>query len=314
MGFRVRDEVAGLNLDISTILVSGKVVTLTLAEPVSAGSQLTVHYEEPNRVYNPLKGTLGNYAGNQRMALSITTRPNSPPEFPTTEDGARSVDENMPASRNIGAPMAAEDADNDRLTYSLSEGDADFFDVVTSSGQLRTKGALNRESKSSYSFTMSVHDGRDVHNNADMTVDDTISVTVTVNDVNEPADLSFSPAGGVSAGNNALAVDENHDGALATFTASDPENKPGLTYIWSPGGRDRANFAVSEDGILSFANIPDYERPGDSGRDNVYDTGVDVRDSDDKVGYEISSRVVDRWRREIRRRPSRESLPRFRPG
>ena len=102
-GFRVRDQVAGSNLDISTILVSGKVVTLTLAEPVLADDQLTVSYGVPFRTYNPLKDTLGNYAGNQSMTLSITTRPNNSPEFPTTEDGARSVDENTPANRNIGA-------------------------------------------------------------------------------------------------------------------------------------------------------------------------------------------------------------------
>ena len=285
VGFRVRDEVASSNLDISTIHVSGKVVTLTLAEPVSAGDQLTVFYGVPFRTYPPLKDTLGNYATSQSTTVSITQRPNSPPEFPSSGDGARSIDENTAASRNIGAAIAATDADNDGLTYSLSGTDAAFFDVVTASGQLRTKGALNHESRESYSFTMSVHDGKDIHGNAATTVDDTISVTVRVNDVDEPADISFTPTSGVTAINNALAVDENHDGALATFSASDPENKPGLTYTWSPGGRDRGNFTITEAGVLSFSNIPDYERPGDSGGNNVYNTGVDVRDSDNKLGF-----------------------------
>ena len=90
-------------------------------------------------------------------------RPNSQPEFPSSEDGARSVDENTPASRNFGTAIAADDADNDNLTYSISGADAAAFAVVESSGQLQTSGALNRESRSSYSFTMSVHDGKDTN-------------------------------------------------------------------------------------------------------------------------------------------------------
>ena len=194
------------------------------------------------------------------------------------------MDENTPANRNIGAPVAADDGDNDSLTYAISGADAAFFDVVATSGQLRTKAALNYESRASYSFTMSVHDGRDIHNNPDPMVDDTISVTVTVNDVDEPADVSFTPASGVTANNNALVVDENHDGPLATFRASDPENKPGLTYTWFTGGRDRGNFAITADGVLSFIGVPDYEGPTDADRNNVYSTGADTRDSDDKFG------------------------------
>ena len=46
---------------------------------------------------------------------------NEDPEFPTSETGMRSVDENTVAGRNIGAPFTATDGDNDTLTYSLDE-------------------------------------------------------------------------------------------------------------------------------------------------------------------------------------------------
>ena len=229
----------------------------------------------------------GEHSTTATVTVTVDTRiqrPNSEPEFPSSEDGARSVDENTPANRNFGTPIAATDADSDGLTYSIFGGDAALFDVVATSGQLRTKGALNHEGKSSYSFTMSVHDGRDIHNNSDTSVDDTISVTVTVDDVDEPADISFRASGGVTASDNALAVDENHDGALATFTASDPENEPGLIYMWSLGGRDRGDFAITSAGVLSFVNIPDFERPADSGGNSVYDIAVSARDSDNKTG------------------------------
>ena len=39
-------------------------------------------------------------------------------------------------------------------------------------------------------------------------------------------------------------------------------------------------------------NIPDYEHPEDSGRNNVYDTGVDVRDSDGNLGFVLFTVTV----------------------
>ena len=57
--------------------------------------------------------------------VSITQRPNSEPEFPSSEDGARSVDENTPTNRSIGTPVAATDADNDSLDgFCATVGDA----------------------------------------------------------------------------------------------------------------------------------------------------------------------------------------------
>ena len=196
-------------------------VTLTLSSTISATDQLTVNWRWPYEVYDgvvvdPVADTVGNYAKLTSRPLAVSIKqPNNPPEFPSGEDGARKVDENTPAGRNIGTPVAATDADNDRLTYSISGADAALFDVVASSGQLRTNGALNHESRGSYSFTMSVTDNKDIHNNSDTTVDDTISVTVTVDDVDEPPDISFAASSDVTSSGNALAVDENHDGTLA---------------------------------------------------------------------------------------------------
>ena len=109
-------------------------------------------------------------------------------------------------------------------------------------------------------------------------------MTVTVIDVDEPADISFAAAGGVTATNNALSVDENHDGSLAAFSARDPENKAGLTYTWSLGGSDWRDFAITDAGVLSFAAVPDFERPADSGGNNVDDITVSARDSDNMLG------------------------------
>ncbi len=264
-GFTVRYTSAGTNrliIRIRTISVAGRVVTLTLYSDIKATDQLRVDYGVPRSTHPPLKDTLGNYAGgNNRATVSITRSANSPPEFPSGEDGVRSVDENTPANRNIGTPVAATDADSDRLTYSISGADAALFDVVASSGQLRTKAALDHESRDSYSFTMSVHDGKDIYGNSDTTIDDTISVTVTVNDVDEPPVIT-----GAATVDD---YDENGTGDVASYTADDPEGAT-TNITWSLGGTDRGDFEISDAGVVTFKNPPDYERPADSGGNNEY--------------------------------------------
>ena len=46
---------------------------------------------------------------------------NEDPEFPSSETGMRSTDENTGAGMNIGTPVAATDPENDNLTYSLDD-------------------------------------------------------------------------------------------------------------------------------------------------------------------------------------------------
>ena len=98
--------------------------------------------------------------------------------------------------------------------------------------------------------------------------------------MDEPPDISFEEDGGVTVNNNALTVDENYEGRLATFSASDPENELGLTYEWSVGGTDGSAFSITDAGVLSFAAVPDFENPADSSRPyNVYLVTVSALDS-----------------------------------
>ena len=227
--------------------------------------------------------------GSRDKILRVT-----PQQGPAFESETATVD--VPENAGIATVITtviATDPNYDTLTYTLGGPDAASFDLDSTSGQLSTRAPLDRETKDSYNLTLSVHDGVDINGNSDTTVDDTMSVTVTVIDVDEPADISFSAAGGVTANNNALAVDENHDGSLAAFSASDPENKAGLTYTWSLGGSDQGDFAITDAGVLSFAAIPDFERPADSGGNNVYDITVRARDSDNMLGSVAVTVTVD---------------------
>ena len=92
-----------------------------------------------------------------------------------------------------------------------------------------------------------------------------IAVTVTVEDVDEPADISFVATGNVTANDNALSVAENYDGTLATFTAIDPEGAVGLTYQWALEGTRPLPFEITRSpatACSSFVSIPDYDRLG----------------------------------------------------
>ena len=61
------------------------------------------------------------------------------------------------------------------LTYTLGGTDAASFDIVASSGQLKTKADLDLESKASYSVTVSVRDSKDNSGNVDTATDNTIA-------------------------------------------------------------------------------------------------------------------------------------------
>ena len=63
---------------------------------------------------------------------------------------------------------------------------------------------------------------------------------------------------------------ENGTGAVATYTAEDPEGKD---IDWDLTGEDAADFTI-ENGVLSFKSPPDFESPADTGTDNTYSINV----------------------------------------
>ena len=84
---------------------------------------------------------------------------------------------------------------------------------------------------------------------------------------------------------------ENGTANLHTFRATDPERS---SIEWSLSGTDDDDFAISESGVLAFANPPDYESPTDSGRDNVYEVTVVARDDAFNTGtLQITITVIN---------------------
>ena len=155
---------------------------------------------------------------------------NEAPTFPDTESAVRSIPELTRKNTDIGAPVAATDAEGDTMTYTLSGADAEWFRVDSSSGQLLTEKLLDFETQDRHEVDVTVGDPF----NAAAT---TITVTINVTDVDEPADITFTEGSNVTANGNALTVDENYAGSLATFSASDPEMKPAVHPASRTSGR-----------------------------------------------------------------------------
>ena len=95
------------------------------------------------------------------VTINVTdVNENRAPTFTDGSSTTRSVAENAASGTNIGTPIAATDPDtDDTLTYSLGGTDTASFRIVSTSGQLRTKAALDYETKSSYAVSVSVSDG-----------------------------------------------------------------------------------------------------------------------------------------------------------
>ena len=109
-----------------------------------------------------VRATSDEGTGEWSPSVHGTTTANQAPAFSEGASTARSLAENTAGTRNIGSPVSAADSDRDPLTYRLEGPDAASLDIVSSSGQLRTRSgvAYDHETKSSHSVRVRVEDGR----------------------------------------------------------------------------------------------------------------------------------------------------------
>ena len=113
---------------------------------------------------------------------------------------------------------------------------------------------------------------------------DDITVTITVEDINEAPTVSGAASIEHPEGGTVLDIDLADGGAdPATYNEKDPDT--GSTATWSVSGADRGKFEIGEtDGLLAFKAAPDYETPGDANGDNVYEIMVVVTDNEGETG------------------------------
>ena len=175
-----------------------------------------------------------------------------PPVFPTDGDYAHTIRENLRAGSKVGTPVRANDPNNDRLTYSIPA--SSDFEIVESTGQLRTKVELDHEGREQHIVTVTATDPGGLT--------DTVSVTITVEDVDETPIVS---------GPTSLEVAENGNRRVADYTATDPDEK-GIEWILT--GSDSEDFTLSG-GAMTLNEAADFEEK------NRYRVTVEAREQGD---------------------------------
>ena len=174
---------------------------------------------------------------------------NNAPVFTDGTSTTRSVAENTAANTNIGSAVSATDADNDTLTYTLGGTDAASFSIVSTSGQLQTSAALDYETKSSYTVTVSVSDGKGGT--------DSITVTINVTDVSEVTNNAPVFADGTTTTRSVAENTAANTNIGSAVSATDADND---TLTYTLGGTDAASFSiVSTSGQLQTSAALDYE-------------------------------------------------------
>ena len=211
----------------------------------------------------------------------------------TQESTTRSVEENVPIGTNIGAPAAAEELGWRNHRYELgATADIVSFSIDNDTGQLKTRTALDYETKNSYTVKVDlyVYKGGDVG----WTKQDTITITVNVTDVEEHVNRAPVFTGGKNTTRSITEKIPSNQNIGIPVSATDADNDA-LTYTL--GGIDALGFSIdSSTGQLKTKSPLDYETK------NQYTVTVNVSDGSltDTITVTIDVTEIDR---DIKRAP-----------
>ena len=240
-------------------------VTATYTDPHSAADNPKTMADE--RIETP---SLRTVTAITEFAVRVADDPGSVPTFAEAEDGpvTRSVAEDAAGGDDVGEPVKAS-GDVTDVTYTLGGPDAEHFDIIDDSGQIKVGADTSfdyddSEISNTYRVTVKVEvTGGDANQKAE------VDVVIMVTDVNElpvitDEDVDAAPMTGIMYPE----IDEDdapNTAAVATYVGTDPE---GTTISWDLRGADASFFTING-GVLQFVNSPDFEDPKDRSGDNT---------------------------------------------
>jgi len=186
----------------------------------------------------------------------------------TSNGGTPTVDISVVENTIAVTTVAATDADNDAVTYSITGGaDGPRFDINPTTGVLTFKAApdfevpTDADSNNQYIVIVQASDGSNT---------DTQTITVTVTDIADSVDTT--PPIITSASSKALA---ENDPLTHALTASE-------NVTWAiTGGADALHFTLTGTPPLVFLTMPakNYEAFGDANGDNQYIVQITATDA-----------------------------------
>ena len=159
----------------------------------------------------------------------------------------------------VDAIVVTDEDSEDTYTLELSGTDADKFEIVDNNLKLKTGVSASWETKPTYNLSIKATDA----------AGSSIVQPVVVKVIEPPYAPEFQSASRLTMAEDIKIV--------LTLSATD-KNGDAITYSIA-GGLDESLFLVNDTtGELTFATAPDFEAPGDSNSDGVYE--VTVRSSD----------------------------------
>ena len=182
--------------------------------------------------------------GSSKTAQSATRDPvmlNTIPRFPAIDAITKTMPEHAGSglraadAHKVGEPVTASDPDGDALFYSLSGDDAAPCAIDHNTGQISVGAGivLDFETRNSYSFTSTVTAGKDANGNDDSAIDDTITVTVAITNIDEAGTVGFS-------------LSQPSVGVAITAVLSDPDDDiSNVGWVWERSTDQIAWTAIS---------------------------------------------------------------------
>ena len=263
--------------------ISGGATTLTIpagdveSAPLTVTRTLGTTGAVTVDIGNPLPGLPTQHQGYElvksaNLPLTVINAPgNSAPVFTDSTSTTRSIAENTISGVNIGSAVSATDVDNDTLTYSLSGTDAAAFSIVNTTGQLQTRAALDYETKSIYTVTITVSDG---------SLTRTITVNINITDIDElPTSTAICEVGDILAPGESctypgtdteFSVLGNGNGQFLFFTSGSSLSIKeteinGESYTLVAKKLGSGSWEIEEIGDSGDQQTVTREQPGDTG-------------------------------------------------
>ena len=187
-------------------------------------------------------------------ASAVVNASNEPPAFVEGLTANRSVEEGAPVGTPLGAAVTATDPDGDALTFSLAGGGgSNFFAIDPASGKITvTAGqSLDYETDPAPTLTVQVSDRKDASHVADSAVDDTITVTINLVNVDEPGLVSLDSTE-PEVGTAITATLTDPDGGLASMRWRWKKSENGSTNWGEIAGASTDSYTPTNDDVGTY--------------------------------------------------------------
>ncbi|XP_033127144.1 protocadherin Fat 4-like [Anneissia japonica] len=185
---------------------------------------------------------------NTQVRITVTDINDNAPVF--EKDSYRvTIPENASPGSLLTSVSATDIDSSGSISYRIINADPALFQIVSTSGELRTAAILDRETEQLYRFSVEASDG---------TLTSRASVEIEVNDFNDNDPIFSEPVYSFSVSEDEVI---NSEVAIVTATDADDGSNAELEYsIVEDGGFGEDVFQInSETGVISLTEKLDYE-------------------------------------------------------